>query len=188
MNLFMDTSNNTLILILEQENKIVDSLYLQNQNKISDIALEELQKILQKNGLNLKDITNIYLTKGPGSYTGVRVAVTIAKTLKTINNSFKVYLISSLFFQAGLDSAVSILDAKGGKVYIGIYDNGICIIQDQLIPLEILEDFIENFQKFVIKKDYLDLDYVSSYLKLKHLFEEATDVEQIEPLYIKSFI
>ncbi|AUM62409.1 tRNA (adenosine(37)-N6)-threonylcarbamoyltransferase complex dimerization subunit type 1 TsaB [Spiroplasma monobiae] len=188
MNLFLDTSNNKLILILENNNEIVDSLFLDNQLRISDIALDELQKFLSKNNITIHEVENLYATKGPGSYTGVRVAITIIKTLKTINNSFKVYLISSLAFQSSNKKAISILDAKGGKIYLGIYKKGQNIIEDQLIPSEYLVDFQNQFFDHELIKDYSEVDFENAYLNNKNNFKEVTKIEDIKPLYIKHFI
>ncbi|QHX36408.1 tRNA (adenosine(37)-N6)-threonylcarbamoyltransferase complex dimerization subunit type 1 TsaB [Spiroplasma sp. BIUS-1] len=188
MNLFIDTSNNKLIFILEKDNKIIDSFFLDNQIRISDIALEELQKFLNKNNLTIHDIKSLYATKGPGSYTGVRVAITIIKTLKTVNEKFKVFLLSSLAYQASNKKTISILDAKGSKIYIGIYQEAKNIIEDQIIPLDYLEEFEKQFKDFNVVKDYKDIDFKECFLLTKDSFQEIKNVEDIKPLYIKHFI
>ncbi|WP_338985352.1 tRNA (adenosine(37)-N6)-threonylcarbamoyltransferase complex dimerization subunit type 1 TsaB [Spiroplasma endosymbiont of Diplazon laetatorius] len=188
MNLFLDTSNNKLIFILEKDNKIVDSLFIDNQIRISDIALEELTKFLNKNNLTIHEIKCLYATKGPGSYTGVRVAITIIKTLKTINNSFEVFLISSLAFQASNKKCISLIDAKGNKFYMGVYDQGTNIIEDQLIPAEYLDEFKNQFKDFEEIKDYNNVEFEKSFLNLKEHFNGVEKITDINPLYIKHFI
>ncbi|QEH61496.1 tRNA threonylcarbamoyladenosine biosynthesis protein TsaB [Spiroplasma chinense] len=188
MNLFIDTTNNNLILILENKNQIIDSVYKTNQMRISDIVMDELKNMLDKNNLKIKEIDSVYCSNGPGSYTGVRVGITIAKTLKILNPSLKVFTLSSLAFQAGNDNVISLLDAKGKKFYIGIYESGVCKIADQLIPEDYLEEFKDQFGDFEIRSDYKDIDYINNYLSLKEKFELNDDVEKIEPIYIKNFI
>ena len=72
------------------------------------------------------------ITIGPGSYTGQRVALTIAKTLATISN-IKIKAVSSLHGYVGSDKAISVIDARSKKVFVGVYDNNKKIIDDQII-------------------------------------------------------
>ncbi|QGS51622.1 tRNA (adenosine(37)-N6)-threonylcarbamoyltransferase complex dimerization subunit type 1 TsaB [Spiroplasma tabanidicola] len=188
MNLFIDTSNNNLILILEKDNNVIDSFVEKNQTRLSDIVLIEINKLLKKHDLTLRNIEKFYITKGPGSYTGVRLAITIVKTLKTVNNSFRVYAISSLAYQAGSSDCVSLLDAKGQKSYVGVYQNKRNIIVDQLLPDEYICDFCKNYKDFALIKDYYEIDFVKNYLDLKEKFELIEDIDNLEPVYIKNFI
>ncbi|AOG60120.1 tRNA threonylcarbamoyladenosine biosynthesis protein TsaB [Spiroplasma helicoides] len=188
MNLFIDTSNGYLILILEKENKVIDNIILAKQLRVSDIALEQIDNLLKRNNLSIKEINSIYATKGPGSYTGVRVAITIAKTLKSIDSRYNIYLISSLAYQAGESDCISMLDAKGEKSYLGIYSKKSCVIADQLLPNDYIDDFCSGFPNFIKKQDYQEMDFLNNYISLKDKFELIEDIEKVEPFYIKHFI
>ncbi len=81
--LFIDTSNNKEISVeLEIDDKkdflvrIVDAWKVQ-------IVLPMIYEILEKNKITMKDINSIRVNLGPGSFTGLRVGVTIANTLGT---------------------------------------------------------------------------------------------------------
>ena len=81
--LFIDTSNNKEISVgLEIDDKkdflvrIVDAWKAQ-------IVLPMIYEILEKNKITMKDINSIRVNLGPGSFTGLRVGVTIANTLGT---------------------------------------------------------------------------------------------------------
>ena len=54
-----------------------------------------MEKLLNKYHKELLDVDEIVITIGPGSYTGERVALTIAKTLSVIS-SVRIKAISSL--------------------------------------------------------------------------------------------
>lgn len=188
MNLFIDTSNWRLIFILEQNNKIIDSLEIKNLTKISDIAINELTNFLAKNKLSINDIQNFYVTKGPGSYTGVRVGLTIVKTLQTLNHNYNIFVINSLLFQAGIDQTISLLDARGDKSYLGIYNQGSTLVEEQVVLNSELDLSIAKYPDFAIKKDYLELDCVKNFLELKKHFVKVEQTSDLDPLYIKSFI
>ena len=84
----------------------------------------------------MSDFDEMVITIGPGSYTGVRVALTIAKTLNATMN-IKVKTVSSLKAMAGMKKAISILDARSHKLFLGIYNEGKVIVDDCLINMRI---------------------------------------------------
>lgn len=47
----------------------------------ADITLLTIEKLLQESGLNINEIDDIQIKEGPGSFTGVRIGVSIANTL-----------------------------------------------------------------------------------------------------------
>ena len=80
--------------------------------------------MLDGHHIALKDVNEMIITSGPGSYTGVRVAMTIAKTLAAVSN-VKIKSVSSLAAYAGMNQALSVIDARGHKVFVGVYENGL---------------------------------------------------------------
>ena len=80
ISLFLDTSSSYLTLAILKDGKELKSLY---EYLDKDMSKETLNKIkIMMDSLNLKpnDVSNIIVVTGPGSYTGLRVGVTIAKT------------------------------------------------------------------------------------------------------------
>ena len=71
-----------------------------------------IERILKENNLTTKDINDIYVVNGPGSFTGTRIGVTVGKTIAYSNNN-KVVPVSSLkqyiFSNTGYDNYVSII-------------------------------------------------------------------------------
>ncbi len=77
----IDTSNNKEVVV---GFKIDDKEYVQKQaldTRKSQLVLPMIEKILKQHELRLKDITAIEVNPGPGSFTGLRVGITIANTL-----------------------------------------------------------------------------------------------------------
>jgi tRNA A37 threonylcarbamoyladenosine modification protein TsaB len=64
---------------LFEKTKIYDKFSIETNNNLTDIVVELIEKLLKKNKIRKSDIKAIYLTLGPGSFTGVRVGTLIAK-------------------------------------------------------------------------------------------------------------
>ena len=78
---FIDTINNkevTVSLTIDSK-EVVEKRPLDTRK--AQVVLPMLEEILQKHKLILKDITEIKVNPGPGSFTGIRVGITIANTL-----------------------------------------------------------------------------------------------------------
>ena len=63
------------------------------------------------------------ITLGPGSYTGERVALTIAKTLSVIS-SVHIKTVERLRLMQGYKNVLSVIDARSQKVFVCAYENG----------------------------------------------------------------
>lgn len=189
MKLFIDTTNWQLCLILiDEENKIVDEFIQKDTKKVSDITMTNIIKLLGKHHLKLNQILDFYVTKGPGSYTGVRVGLTIVKTLKTLNNNINVFLIDSLKIQAGNQKCISLLDARSNKWFCGVYDNKKVIKEFYLIDENTLNELQKKYSDYKLVKDYNDVDFKVNLLKTLSEFKKVDSVNEITPVYVKNFI
>ncbi|PPE04398.1 tRNA N6-adenosine(37)-N6-threonylcarbamoyltransferase complex dimerization subunit TsaB [Entomoplasma ellychniae] len=189
MKLFIDTTNWQLCLILiNEQNKIVEEFIQKDTKKVSDITMSNIVKLLKNHNLILKDIKDFYVTKGPGSYTGVRVGLSIVKTLKTLNNEINVFLIDSLALQAVGKKCISLLDARSYKYYCGVYDNNKVINEPYLIEQKDLKELQKQFLEYRIIKDYDGIDFKINVLNALKQFQKVQTTSEISPIYIKSFI
>ena len=94
MKLFMDSSTQYLYLALYD--KDVVATYIRNgKNDHSETLTDALDKFLKNNSVTVDDIDSIFVGRGPGSYTGVRISGTVAKVLALIKNK-KLYSFSTL--------------------------------------------------------------------------------------------
>lgn len=79
--LFIDTSNNKEVRVgleVNGEQFLIEQVI---DHRKAQAILPIVEQLLKKHNLRLEDITNIEVHPGPGSFTGVRVGVTIANTL-----------------------------------------------------------------------------------------------------------
>jgi tRNA threonylcarbamoyladenosine biosynthesis protein TsaB len=186
--LFVDTTYNNIHLILEEDGKILNHRKIKNIIKMSDIFNEAIEQLLQDVKWTLPEIDNLYLATGPGSFTGVRVGVTFAKTLMLLKPELNVYAISSLQFQAGSGDAISYIDAKGGSVYFAVYQDGAVVIPDQILEQNIAVTIANEFEGFESFYDMAEFNYEQNYLALKGSFKKINTTEELEPTYIKKFM
>lgn len=152
ISLFLDTSSSYLTLAILKDGKELKSLY---EYLDKDMSKETLNKIkIMMDSLNLKpnDVSNIIVVTGPGSYTGLRVGVTIAKTYAWGLNK-DLYSVSSLRTLATTISLentyiVPIIDARRGYFFAGIYDEEYNeVLKDTYIKYEDLKEKLDTLNK-----------------------------------------
>ncbi|EKD90329.1 MAG: Glycoprotease family protein [uncultured bacterium] len=81
MILKIDTKDQKLVKIsLKENSEDLDELVEENEFG-SQVLLPLIEKILKKNGLEFKDLKGIEVEIGPGSYTGLKVGVSVANAL-----------------------------------------------------------------------------------------------------------
>ncbi|TDL61332.1 tRNA (adenosine(37)-N6)-threonylcarbamoyltransferase complex dimerization subunit type 1 TsaB [Neobacillus sp. YX16] len=125
--LAIDTSNYPLGVALIEDNQVLGE-YITNLKKNHSVRIMPAIQTLMKDCERVPaQLTKIVVAQGPGSYTGVRIGVTIAKTMAW---SLKIPLvgISSLeTIAAGagryFDGYISpLFDARRGQIYTGLYE------------------------------------------------------------------
>ena len=79
--LFIDTTSSETIKVGLNKNGKEFILEQQMDKQKAQIVLPLINRLLKKHNLTLKDINAIQIDPGPGSFTGVRVGLTIANTL-----------------------------------------------------------------------------------------------------------
>jgi tRNA threonylcarbamoyl adenosine modification protein YeaZ len=81
LQLILDSSQNTTLIALSQNGVSLDFLAYPHQNKLSSLLTISIQSFLKKHDLSPKDLNSIAVGIGPGSYTGTRSAVSLAKAM-----------------------------------------------------------------------------------------------------------
>lgn len=140
--LAFDTSNQALSLaILEDEHLLAQTTL--NIKKNHSITLMLAIDFLM-NSLDMKptDLDRIVVAQGPGSYTGLRIAVATAKTLA---HTLKIELVGVSSLQALVPEqaeglVIPVMDARRNNVYAGFYQSGQAVRPEAHLPLaEVLE-------------------------------------------------
>lgn len=77
MRLYIDTSDNTKTIVGLNGDRLIKPTGPAKSQQV----LSLIDQIIKKNKKTLKDITEIKIETGPGSFTGLRVGVSVANTL-----------------------------------------------------------------------------------------------------------
>jgi tRNA threonylcarbamoyladenosine biosynthesis protein TsaB len=157
--LAIDTSNQALGVALYDEDKVIGE-YITNVKKNHSVRImPAIQMLMRDCERSPKDLTKIVVAQGPGSYTGLRIGVTIAKTLAWSLHLPLVGISSLEILAAGagryFNGAVApIFDARRGQVYSGLYryQNGelVTIQNDALVMMKEWAEKLKSIEKQIL--------------------------------------
>lgn len=143
--LYLDTSSSFLYCGIVDDDKLVDKVILQLRQDLSTETLYNIQLMFDRNNIDVHSITKIMVVNGPGSFTGVRIGITIAKTYAwaldipiSVISSLEAMAIST---NANTDFLIPLIDARRGYVYSAIFDRKTYnqVLKEQYISLEALK-------------------------------------------------
>ncbi len=188
--LCMDTSHKKLVLALIQDETILSYVEEDCFKKQSEIINQKLDEMLKEHQIKPLDIDEICVTKGPGSYTGVRIAMTIAKVMGAMGN-IPVYTLSSLQLASGcMENTLVLMDARSKRAYYGLVDKG-TVVEQGVDLIEVIES--KNFSPAyyagdasLINKEETPVSLVESFIKLRTHWELVENIHSLAPEYLKS--
>lgn len=151
--LAIDTSNFPLGVALIDENKVIGEYMTNVKRNHSLKAMPAVEQLLKDCDTDVKELTKIVVANGPGSYTGVRIGVTLAKTLAwsldiplVPVSSLAVLASSGRYFNGYLSP---IFDARRGQVYTGLYRFRDGKLEDVLEDRNVmLTDWVEELKNY----------------------------------------
>ncbi|HHT67026.1 MAG TPA: tRNA (adenosine(37)-N6)-threonylcarbamoyltransferase complex dimerization subunit type 1 TsaB [Erysipelotrichaceae bacterium] len=187
----LDSSNINLSVGIAKDNLLLDYISYESWQRQSENMIPELEKILKRNHVSKEDISEVIVAIGPGSYTGVRIAITIAKTMAVALN-IKVYGVSSLRVQKDGDKpTISLINARGNRSYFGVYKGSDILVEDCIMKNEEVLSYIASHPSYSVSGDvaYLKLEGVKvntlqEMLSLKRTLKEVNPLA-LKPCYMK---
>ncbi|MDN6639523.1 MAG: tRNA (adenosine(37)-N6)-threonylcarbamoyltransferase complex dimerization subunit type 1 TsaB [Tetragenococcus sp.] len=212
--LAIDTSNQTMAVALTEDQTVLGQIQTTINKTHSKTLMPAIDYLMKSLGLRPVDLDRIAVAQGPGSYTGLRIGVTTAKTLAD-TLATELVGVSSLKTVAAncigeKDWIVPLFDARRKNVYAGVYQwqNHVLVnvLADQHLSLEELLNYlkdqpccfvgadVKNYQTMITDKLPLakinavaQWDYPNGVVlsQLAQQEEPVADIHQFLPNYLK---
>lgn len=173
-----------------------------------------IEEVLEQANLSLKDIDAVAISKGPGSYTGLRIGVSTAKGLCFAADKplISISTLEALAHQVKVDDGIIIpmLDARRMEVYSAVFDTNhkqIREVQAQVLDESSFADYlalgkvyfigngvektktlIEHPNAIFIEGKLPSANEMSQLAFDKYKKDDIEDVAYFEPYYLKDFI
>lgn len=192
LSLILDSANKELGVALAQDGTLLDEIRYEARQRQSELMIPEIENIFKKNQVNPKDVGEILVTVGPGSYTGVRIALTIAKVYGYALN-IPVYAFSSLEVLADLEKpSICLINARSNRSYFAVYEKGNAIVNDQVLTNDEVIKYVSEHKDYVIcgETSYLDLvsensDVLKNMFALKNDSYKVENILKLKAVYLK---
>ena len=201
--LAFDTSSKALSLAILEDKQLLAETTINIKKNHSITLMPAIDFLMTCLDLTPKDLDRIVVAEGPGSYTGLRIAVATAKTLahtldiELVGMSSLLALVPSQ--QQGL--VVPLMDARRNKVYAGFYENENPVLPEAHLSFaEVLEQvkdaeqvtfvgevgaFAEQIQERLPQANYQETLPNAANLALWAWDKEVDSLHDFVPNYLK---
>ena len=201
--LAFDTSSKALSLAILEDKQVLAETTINIKKNHSITLMPAIDFLMASLDWTPKDLDRIVVAEGPGSYTGLRIAVATAKTLAHTLNIELVGMSSLLSLvprqQEGL--LVPLMDARRNNVYAGFYENAKPVMPEAHLSFaEVLEKvtdaeqvtfvgevgpFVEQIQEQLPQASYQETLPNAANLALWAWDKKADSLHDFVPNYLK---
>lgn len=186
--LFIDTATSFLRVALVSDDKLVYFYNNDEGHDMSSMIMPVLDMAFKEAGFKPSDLDKIMAVNGPGSFTGIRVGLTVAKTMAWALK-IPVISISSLeVISSGFDSDynTSLINARRGYAYVGSYDDNLNVISDdrhEYIKDKKVDGNLISYDEFDFEVNQPIIDVLK--VVRKHINDEGINPHNLNPKYLK---
>ena len=174
--LFIDTHDKNINIVLYEDQKVLVHERFESLKNHSIYVMPLIKKVIETQKINKKDIKQLIVVSGPGSFTGVRLGITIAKTWAYVE---KIPIKVLSYFEVMMAS-IKIDNIK----YLAIRDSkGSYLMDTNNLSMYYLNNSnLLNLDNILFEEDVvIDYERVYNYT----LSKETVNPHSIKPLYIK---
>lgn len=190
--LLLDSSNTSLTVGLASKEELIDSTSYEAWQTQSEHMIPEINALLEKHNVNKNDFEGIIVSIGPGSYTGVRIAITIAKVMAVALNIL-VYPVSALqILKNNKKPSICLINARSNRSYVGVYEDDKCLLNDCIMTNDEVKQYISDHPDYSIcgSTKYLGIEGYQSNIaeemfSLIGKVSSCPDSRALKPVYLK---
>lgn len=211
LTLTLTTSTKLASVSLYENDSMLVNINVNVKKTHSTNFLDELSSLFSWSDKNINDVENILISVGPGSFTGIRMALATVKGAFALNdkvNIYKVNELDALAYQAhllGENKVISVIDSNKEKIYYGIYENNKRIENQKVGKLIdainyskengffLYGDAIINYRKKILENginiklcdEFLRINSNTFYQMFKEGILEKVDIYNLIPDYLE---
>lgn len=194
--LYIDTSSSYLYAGIVEDEKLLCETKKEFAQSLSEEAMPEISKLFEKVNMKPSEIEKIIVVDGPGSFTGIRIGITIAKVYAWSLN-IPITTISALEAMSISTNTkkirVPMINARRGYVFAAAYgENEETIIKPKHQKMTDLFGQLEDKEYLIITNDKFEINkeitgYNPDILKIVNYFKdkEAVNPHAVNPEYLK---
>ncbi len=167
-----------------------ESFTLDDPKKTLEEALLAVNSVLERLSVRLADVDAFYLLLGPGSNTGIRLGLTIPRTIYAFNNKIQLFGLPTLDLYQMVDKdAVPVLSDRNGNLFIKDEQGTRRIEKDEVSSLDSsLSYVVESADKKAIEElssyKVIKIDVLDEMMKNVSSFKDYSNKEEeFLPLY-----
>ncbi len=194
--LYIDTSSSYLFSAIVEDGKLLSEVKEEFGQSLSEVTLPKIAGLFEEAKIEPKEIDKIIVVNGPGSFTGIRIGLTIAKvyawTLKLPITT--IYSLEAMSLSSKNDVIhVPIINARRGYVFGAAFDKDQkVLVKPQHIKLEDLIKQVEDVGPFelISNDEFEELDtvpYDPDMVKIVETFKDKAPINPhaVNPEYLK---
>ena len=190
--LLLDSSNTSLTVGIAKDDELLGFTSYEAWQQQSEFMVPEIAKLMENLHVNRQDLTNIVVSIGPGSYTGVRIVLTIAKTI-SLACSIPIYPVSSLrVLKDNEKPSICVINARSNRSYFGVFEGENILVGGTIKTNDEVKEYISSHLDYSICGDarYLGYDNKDTNIckqmmsLLPHLQKAENDLS-VKPVYMK---
>ena len=186
--LILDTSTDYMLMGLVEDGTVLGYVYERFNRQHAEQLLPQLKHLLIQTSRTINDVDIGCISIGPGSFTGIRLGLTLVKTMALATN-MRLVPMSSLHI-LGLQRGMTFawIDARAKRMYGALYENGIEVIPPRIWTEEDANQLLQQFPH-ATRVTFDDTFDVSNHLvALAQYVETQQPVKSahtLVPLYLK---